>query len=247
MSDKDQNSFSVIIPARNEQAYLGECLDSIDAAEREYPHAAQRILVLNRCTDATERIARDRGATIARCDTPNLAAIRNAGARHATGSILITLDADSRMSTHALGEVHRALASGKYVGGGVPIIPDRKSVGILLTGVVIMSLCRALGVPSAGMFWCYFRDFEAIGGFDESCHAAEDIDFARRLKAYGRETGRRYGTLSRAPILTSARKFDEFGDWFALKLILSNPRRAWIGLQGRQKAMADRYWYDVER
>jgi len=239
--------FSIIVPAHNEERYLAGCLDAVERAAAGVDGSVETIVVLNRCTDGTQRIAEDRGARIAGCEGRNLAAIRNAGAALATGDILVTVDADSRMSDNALAEAGKALASGRYVGGGVPIHPERRSAPIVLTGIAILSLCAAMGVPSAGMFWCYRRDFEAVGGFDEAKHTAEDIDFALRLKAHGAKSGRRYGTLRKARLLTSCRKFDQFGDWFAIKLMLRYPVKTWRGLHGLDEEFGNRYWYDVGR
>ena len=67
-----------------------------------------------------------------------------------------------------------------------------------------------------------------------------------RLKAYGQEQGKRYATLWRTHITTSCRKFDRFGDWFTLRLILRHPRACWQGIHGRSTELADRYWYDID-
>ncbi len=97
--------FSVVIPARDEAERIGACLDSIRVAAEVYPGEVETIVVLNRCTDGTEEIAHGRGARVVRDDRKNLAAIRNTGARAATGEILVTIDADSRMSANMLGEI----------------------------------------------------------------------------------------------------------------------------------------------
>jgi GT2 family glycosyltransferase len=96
---------------------------------------------------------------------------------------------------------------------------------------------------SAGLFWLRRRDFEAIGGFDESVLSAEDVDFARRLKDYGRKRGLRYGTIRKAHIVTSCRKFDIFGDW----VLLRQPRSVWKLFRGRNQELADRFFYRVDR
>jgi len=56
---------------------------------------------------------------------------------------------------------------------------------------------------TGGLFWCRRRDFEAIGGFNEDFVSLEDLDFALRLKAHGRTTGRRFSTLRGGHIVTS--------------------------------------------
>ena len=161
------------------------------------------------------------------------------GARASRGEILITIDADSVMSPRMLTEVDRVLRTGRYVGGGVPIRPERMSAGIVLTGLVLCLLLLHRGI-SGGAFWCGREDFEAIGGFSEDWLTAEDVDFGVRLKAHGRRHGKRYGTLWRAPIRTSCRKFDAFGDWFFVRN-LGLLRRA---LRGGDAKMGNRFFYD---
>ena len=206
-----------------------------------YADYTEVIVVINRCTDSTEEIALARGVKTAHDDSRNLSKIRNTGARQARGDILITIDADSVMSANMLTEVDKALRSRKYIGGGVPIRPERMSLGILLSGLMIFSFLP-FGI-SAGLFWCHRSDLEALGGFDEELVIAEDVDFALRLKAYGKRRGKQYGTLWKTRINTSCRKFDQFGDWFIVK----QPLVLWHALRGRESGLADQLFYDFER
>jgi len=233
--------FSIIIPARNEERFLGTCLDSIRAAAKPYPGEVEVVVVLNRCTDGTEWIAREHGAKVVSDDAKNLAHLRNAGARASTGEILVTVDADSTMSPNMLAEIDRKLVSGKYIGGGVPIHPERLSLGLLVSGLLILSFLPP-GI-SAGLFWCRRSDFNAIGGFDEARIVAEDVDFAIRLKAYGKTRKQRFGTLWKTHITTSCRKFDQLGDWFFTK----KPWVLWRAIHGADTRYADSYFYDFKR
>ena len=229
--------FSIVIPACNEAARIGAGLDAIRAAAAPYPGQVEVIVVLNRCTDATAEIAQRHGAVLVREDGRNLSRIRNAGARVATGDILVTIDADSRMSPNMLAEIDRALGSGRHIGGGVPIRSERHSLGIFITGVLLVCMLPGL---SAGLFWCRRADFLALGGFDEAWRVGEDVDFARRLRAAGRARGLRFGTLWRAHIVTSCRKFDTFGDWHFVR----HPGLLWRGVRGVDDGLGDRYFYD---
>lgn len=235
-------TFSVIIPARNEERLLPACLASIRDSGRLYRERIETIVVVNRCTDRTEEIARAGGARVVFWDAKNLSAIRNAGARVAEGEILVTLDADSTMTRNLLPEIDLALRNPRVVGGGVWVWPERLSPAIFLTGALLWMAFFVLGI-SCGCFWCRREDFWAIGGFDETRWSAEDIDFARRLRQYGRRTGRVFQTLWRAGIRTSCRKFDQFGDSYMLR----HPLEMLSLLRGRNRAAADRYWYDVTR
>lgn len=233
---------SVVIPARNEEAYLPRCLNALREAGRRGPFELQIIVVLNRCTDDTEAIARQAGCDIVQEDAKNLARIRNAGAKIARGDIIVTVDADSRVSINIFEKIHQALSNPSVVGGGVLILPERWSLGIFVTALYLVPLVLWHGI-SGGVFFCRKVDFDAIGGFDESLLSVEDIDFARRLKAHGRSSSRRFVNLLRANIVTSCRKFDRFGDWyFALR-----PHLIWKLLKGRYKQEADKVWYNFER
>jgi glycosyltransferase involved in cell wall biosynthesis len=100
--------FSVIVPARNEERFIGACLESIRVAGRPYRGQVEVIVVLNRCSDKTEEIAHSFGARTIREDARNLARIRNAGACAAVGRVLVTIDADSTVSPGALVAIDRA-------------------------------------------------------------------------------------------------------------------------------------------
>ena len=234
--------FSVIIPAHNEEAFIDSCLESIKHAAKNYQGETEIIVALNRCTDRTEEIALKNGAITVREDQRNLAKIRNAAARSATGEIIVTIDADSRMTANMLEEIDQKLSTGKIIGGGVFILPERMSPGIFVTLLAVVPAVLIYRV-SGGLFWCYRKDFEALGGFNESLVSAEDIDFARRLKSYAKSKGKRFKTIIKAHIITSCRKFDQFGDWFLLK----NPRLVWKIFQVKDQKAADRLYYDVNR
>jgi len=235
--------FSVVIPARDEESLIGRCLESIRAAAEPYPGEVEIVVVANRCRDRTEEIARSHGVVVVRHQGKCLAAIRNAGVAASRGEIIATIDADSVAKPNLLTEIDKALQSGKYIGGGVPVIAERFSLGILMSGLAIMLYLASRGLRSAGVFWCYRRDFDAVGGFDESVLMAEDVDFACRLKAYGKKQGKRFGTLSKSPIRTSCRKFDRFGDWFVFR----QPSLIKKMVKGQDAETANRYWYDTER
>ncbi len=120
---------------------------------------------------------------------------------------------------------------------------ERMSLGIALSYVPLVTLLFLRHGISGGLFWIRRADFESMGGFDETLVSAEDLDFALRMKALGRARGKRFGTLWRAPITTSCRKFDHFGDWYLLR---NAPRLASM-LGGRNESEADHFFYDFPR
>jgi glycosyltransferase involved in cell wall biosynthesis len=231
-----------VIPARNEEKFLPRCLESIRAAVRPFPGQVEVIVAVNRCTDRTEQIAIKHGANVVHEDAKCLASIRNAAAKAATGEIIVTIDADSRMTANMLVEIDRLLWTAKYIGGGVMVLPERWSLGIMATAVILSGVMLRHRV-SGGLFWCLREDFEAIGGFNESYVSVEDLDFAKRLKAQGKSKGKRFKTITKAHIVTSCRKFDTFGDWY-LARNLGLVRRIFTG---KSRKDADDFYYDVKR
>ena len=207
---------SVIIPAHNEEKYITRCLQSIRLAQQQISTPVEIIVVLNRCSDRTEAIARGYEARTIIEDARNLSRIRNTGVKASSGDIIVTIDADSWMSENMLQEVSRRLKTGRYVGGGVRIKAERLSVGIFFS---IMTFAPKLLLERiwAGMFWTFRKYFNAVGGFNEDLVSVEDVDFAKRLRAYGHSKNLRYGLIMRAYIMTSCRKFDRFGDWFLFR------------------------------
>lgn len=233
--------FSIVIPAHNEEQFIEKCLQSIHEAGKAFPDQFEIIVALNRCSDATEAIARQYGARITTQNEKNIGKTRNAAAAIARGTYLITIDADSWMAENMLLEVDRYLRQG-FIGGGVNTKPERYSLGIFCTFLMILPF-MLLNPVSAGMFWCLRSDYEALGGFDERLHSGEDLDFAKRLKALGRKKKQKFKTITKAYITTSCRKFDQFGDWYIAK----NPRMALRIIKGNSQKDANLFYYDVGR
>lgn len=243
----NKSSFTVVIPAHNEENYIGKCLRAVrSAAKYVAPDNVEIIVVANRCTDKTAAIARHYGAKVLLNDEKCIAAIRNTGVNAAGGEIVVTIDADSLMTKFSLAEIKLMLRSGRYVGGGTNPKFDRMSLGIAISSMyvavnLIPEMIKSGGYLSGAMFWFYKRDFDVIGGFDESLVSLEDLDFAKRLKKLGMSRQQKYGTLKRSYVRTSSRKFDEFGDWYLIK----NRDLTKRIFTGKDRSAADQFYYDV--
>lgn len=233
---------SIIIPAHNEEKFLAKCLQGVARAECYSGLVVEVIVVLNRCSDGTEAIAREANALIVHEDAANLSKIRNAGAAVASAPILVTCDADSIPHEKTFALIRDKLATERLIGGGTLTLPERHSLGIWCSVASVMPYLMWHGV-SFGLFWCRTKDFREIGGFNEGLVSIEDLDFAKRLKALGKKRGQRFGTIVAAPLLTSCRKFDQFGDWYLLR----NPRFVWRVFRGTDREVADKFWYKVGR
>ena len=104
---------SVIIPAHNEEKYIKRCIDSIKKADSVFPGNTEIIVVCNRCTDNTENIARENGSKTLINEDRCIAKVRNAGIAAAKGRIIVTIDADNRMTKNTLREIYALLRSGE--------------------------------------------------------------------------------------------------------------------------------------
>ncbi|HEX5055412.1 MAG TPA: glycosyltransferase [Gammaproteobacteria bacterium] len=235
-------SISIIVPAHNEEYYLGGCLEAAATAARAVTVGVETVVVLNRCTDASERIAREHGAQVVHDASRCIAAVRNRGVAASSGEIIVTCDADSRLHPQMLPAVLQELERGA-IGGGVDIRYDRRSRGIRATEAVFRLVMRATGI-SCGAFWTTRQAFDAVSGFDERLLIAEDVDLARRLREYGKARGLRYRALWETPLLTSSRKFDQYGDWSFFLMPLRDGRRIWRSFRRRDTEFVDEYFHD---
>ena len=215
------------------------------AEEQAEKGSVQIIVVANRCTDKTAEIAKQYGAEVVENQEKCIASIRNAGAQTASGEILVTVDADTYIAPETFKEIRSLLDSGKYIGGGAVPTFERASLGIAVSSFYVLlqmlpEIIKCRGMLSGAVFWCRKRDFDAVGGFDPSLVSLENLDFAKRLRQYGREQGKKYGTL-KSKIYTSARKFDQFGDWYLIK----NRKLTKRIFTGKDREAADQFYYDV--
>ena len=103
------NDISVVVPARNAEAMLDECLASIEAeAPREI------IVVDGNSTDCTLEIARRHGATILCDGGRGLPAARMLGARAASGRFVVLVDADVVLRPGSLARLRDELVAGGF-------------------------------------------------------------------------------------------------------------------------------------
>ncbi len=92
-------TLSVIIPAWNEEKYIGRAIASLKRAaavyERERGGVAEIIVVDNNSSDRTADVARQHGARVVFEPVNNIGKARNAGARTARGKYIAFCDADN--------------------------------------------------------------------------------------------------------------------------------------------------------
>ena len=236
---------SVIIPAHNEEAYIERCIESVESAAKVYGGFVEIIVVCNRCTDSTAQIAEACGARILQNFDRCIAKVRNTGVFSANGKIVVTIDADNRMTEGTIEEIVSLINTGKYIGGGAPIRFERYSFPLYLNDVLCRISFKLTGLY-CGIIWAEKSTFEAIGGFVE-IKAMEDVQTAKLLKKYGRKNGKKYISLRKNYLINSTRKFDDMGDWLYLKLMIKHTGtfvKAAFGDKKELDALLDKIFYD---
>jgi glycosyltransferase involved in cell wall biosynthesis len=237
--------FSLIVPAYNEERLLGRLLDSVDAARATYGggDAVELIVADNASTDRTAVIAATRGCRVVAVEKRVIAAARNAGARAARGEFLAFVDADAQVHPDTFVEIDRALADPRVVAGATGARLERWSIGIAFTYAMIVPIVFVTGMDT-GVTFCRKEDFEAIGGYDESRLVAEDVTFLWALRRLGKTRGQRLARATRAKIVASTRKFDEFGDWHFFSVAIEALRHL---MRRDLTHFTARYWYKPNR
>ena len=236
---------SVIIPAHNEEKYIKRCINSVKRASRVFPGKTEIIVVCNRCTDKTEEIAKENGAVVILNEDRCIAKVRNAGISAAKGDIIVTIDADNRMTRETLKEVYALLKRGRYIGGGAPIRFERYSFPLWCNDLMCRISFAITGLYS-GIFWAEKATFDAIGGFAD-IKAMEDVATAKLLKKYGKMHGKKYTTLRKNYLINSTRKYDDMGDWLYFKLMIQNAGtliKAAMGDKSGLDKLLDEMFYD---
>lgn len=98
--------FSVVIPAYNEEALIGDCLASL--ARQDFPGTVEVIVVDNGSTDRTSEIAGARGARVVREETRGVCPARHHGTLLASGEIVVSTDADTTFGPGWLSRIDQA-------------------------------------------------------------------------------------------------------------------------------------------
>ncbi len=228
---------SVIIPAYDEAAALPETLARIRLSLNAARADAEVLVVDNASEDATARVASDAGVRVVYEPTHNIAAVRNAGAKEATGDVLVFIDADTKVPASLLLSITRALEDEHCFGGAVAVEYDhleRKWMKWYLAGWKFWA--AVFNFAQGAAQFSRRQVFSAVGGYDESIFMGEDIDFYWRLRRHARRHGGYVTVLNDCRVVTSARRFNKLTLWRVL--LLTHP--GFIRLMWRKR----RWWSD---
>ncbi|MDX6636037.1 MAG: hypothetical protein QOF06_2240 [Solirubrobacterales bacterium] len=194
--------FSVIVPTHQRRDRV---VHNVEALAKQEISSFEVVVVVDGATDGTAAALRELHPpfplTILEQDNSGAAEARNAGARSATGEILLFLDDDMEADSAMLAEHDRSHREGAdLVVGDMPLHPDSPqnllSWGVGLWASSRRERLRADGAEAGpddlltGQMSISSEGFEHVGGFDnsftrEGLFGGEDIDFGLRVVKAG--------------------------------------------------------------
>ena len=192
-------TLSFVIPAYNEEAYLGACIESILSQTAGLSEDVEIIVVNNGSTDRTREVVRSYpGVKLVDEPRKGLPYARQAGFLASRGTLIANVDSDSRLTPGWIERVLRtfrqqpdlASLSGPLL--YYDLTPRQRSLVNLfylaawLTYITNKYVLRVGAMVQGGNFVVSRAALKRIGGYDVSItFYGEDTDIARRLHEVG--------------------------------------------------------------
>jgi glycosyltransferase involved in cell wall biosynthesis len=232
----------VVVPARDEEELIGGCIDALAAQTGIDRSDYEVLLVLDRCTDATEAraraAARDLNLRIVHAGDPGVGHARRQGfdlaaQRLPPDGLIATTDADSRPEPDWLLAQLDAVARGAHAIGGLIEIGDPETLppaALARRAAEAAQRHAALQGPGArehhqfsgGSIGVTAATYTLVGL--EPRHALEDEGFERALHRHGIPIDR----LSTVRVTTSGRRHGRAPRGLAVDL----QRASWLAERG---------------
>jgi len=202
--------FSFIVPAFNEEELLPGTLGNLNSiiSALEGKLSGEVIVVDNNSSDATAEIASAEGAVVVFEPENKISRARNAGAERSESEFLIFVDADTKPSLELVENSLRLLSEGGVCGGGADVEFDAP---LPFFGKLVLHAwrfySRVFNTAAGSYIFCPRDAWRETGGFDETLYASEEIDFSKKVAAWGRKRKTRF-ERSAGTVVTSARKLE---------------------------------------
>jgi glycosyltransferase involved in cell wall biosynthesis len=182
--------FSVVVPAHNEAAFIGECLKSL--LGQDFAGGYEIIVVDNNSTDGTDDVARAFGVTVTSEPRPGVCSARQCGTELAFGEIVVSTDADTVYDPGWLSRIDKAFRADPAVVAvaGPCRFVDAPRWGRIYASALFRSvnvLSRITGrVPYVAAANLAFRRSHWEGYDTRATQGGDELDLLRRLRRRGR-------------------------------------------------------------
>jgi len=200
-------SFSVVVPAHNEEALLGACLDALLA--QDYLGRLEIIVVDNASSDRTAEVARQRGVRVVHEPERDYCRALICGFAAARSDVIALTDADTVVPPNWISSLARGYEDGVVAVGG-NVVFDRPNWKSVLLAKVLVPAFNALdrhdphGPHLWGSNFSVLRDaFEQIGGWNRDYSLEVDSEISERLRQVGRVR-----VLGSVKVRTSSRRWN---------------------------------------
>jgi glycosyltransferase involved in cell wall biosynthesis len=200
-----QMRFSVVVPAYNEAAYLGQALDSL--LHQDYDGTYEVIVVDNNSQDETAAIAARCGVRVVQEPEQGVCAARQRGADCARGEIIISTDADTTQPRDWLRTIDARFAeSAEVVAVAGPCRYKNPSWWAKAYPTLLFGLVAAVYALTGFVFYVSATNFAirraAFPGYDlKLTQGGDELDLLRRLRRRGEVSWERQNVVT-----TSARR-----------------------------------------
>jgi glycosyltransferase involved in cell wall biosynthesis len=205
---------SVIIPAYNEEQFLPETLRRIGKSLTLAACPSEIIVVNNDSLDETRDVAEALGAQVVHAKEHNISIVRNAGAKNATGDVLIFIDADTLVHETLFQKITAALQDEKCFGGAVAVEYGdfkRSWMKFYLMGWKFWG--SVFNMKQGAAQFCRKPVFEELAGYDPTIFIGEDIEFYWRLSKLAKQNDGYLYFVNHPKVITSARRFNKMRLW----------------------------------
>lgn len=194
---------SIIIPAHNEERYLGATLEALRRQTYRY---YESLVIANGCQDDTVAVARGKCDRVIELASRGLGKARNTGGAKARGELLLFLDADTCLDFNALAAIASQFTP-RFSSGTIPGRPDPARLRYALFYAYKNMLHRTkLHCGSSGVICCWRDQFKEVGGFDERLQLRENSHLIQRLRRFGP-----YLFIRGTSAVTSMRRYEKAG------------------------------------
>jgi chitin deacetylase len=190
MKENKLHTFSVVIPALNEEDYIASCLAVL--SKQDYQGEFEVIVVDNGSTDKTIAIAQNFGVKVVTEPLTGVTYALIRGCQQAKNEVLVFTDADSKPPINWLSQINICFNSSPDIVacGGPYKFYDGGAIFNFFTNFIVMPVYLKLFFPRMKSLSCVNlavrrNIYEKSGGFNSMIQWGQDAELCQRVQKFG--------------------------------------------------------------